>query len=190
MKKNYIIPFKERSTSIGSGHPRVNSLMVVDNVGLIVNHEKDTTPTDNDIRRHLIGISNSNKITVQAESLHDALKEFYGYAECRTGFKHKAWEIDDSEGRPVIEYSGCQYLLNDDFLKCQRYAEDTKVDNMYCVIDGLDDPPCDCPINNQKYGSGWRSQVTKIGGIFVKTFHQTVAPMKLKNNLRPIPAKK
>lgn len=184
--KNYQIPFRERTTRVGNEFPRTNTLFNVFGIGVIVNHQKGNVPTEQEVSRHLIGIDGNNSLYIQSESIHDALKEFFDYPACNIGFKHKAMEINDSESHPVIEYSGCKWLLNDGTRKCQRYAEPNEIDNMYCVLDGLDEPPCDCPINNQKQLNGWREQKEKRGGIYVKRYYQTVAPMSpIKGGIRP-----
>src|SRR3989344_3955233 len=141
MKKNYIIPYEERFTQINGGVIAKRSLMCADNVGLIVGHKADYTPTEKDVRRNLIGIK-TNTILVQADSLQEALQEFLNYPECRTGVKHKAWSLASSERNPVIEYSGCECMrLLNSGVACAKYDEPRNGGYMICILDGLDDPP-------------------------------------------------
>lgn len=187
MNKNYIITFKEASTSIGNEYPRQTSIMEIDGVGVIVRHKKGYIPTDKDLRSHLIGLQDDLTIIIKANSLEEALAEFNSYEECTTGTKFKAWELSTSS--PIVEYSGCKYMLDKGgYTSCQRFAEPNEVDSMVCVLDGLSDPPCDCPINNQKNSKGWRSEINNIGDsdILVKQFFQTVIPMQpLINGIKP-----
>lgn len=176
--KNYIIPYGERKTSIGEHYfMGKRTLMCVDNVGLVVEHNKDITPTDDDVRRHLIGWNPHHRVFVQAETLQKALEEFYGYLECRTGTKHKAWEIADSEISPVIEYAGCEHMriLKNGSTACACYDEPNEGEGWeMCVIDGRDEPPSDCPIAAQKRGNGWRKEVVQVGGVWVKRYSKFV----------------
>lgn len=184
--KNYQIPFIERTTSIGNKFPRETTLFNVNGIGVYVEHEKDNLPTQEEVSRHLIGISTPHRMDIQAESLEAALKEFFSYPACNTGFKKKALEIADSEGYPVIEYSGCKWLLNDGFRKCQRFSELNEIDNMFCILDGLDEPPCDCPILKQKQLDGFRSETINIGTVWVKKFQPNVIPMSpIRGGIRP-----
>lgn len=148
MKKNYIIPYGERFTSIGK-HPYNRSIMSVDNVGVVVAHEKDYTPTDDDLRRHLIGWSEQREQFLQAESLEDAMKEFMSYPECNTGIKHKAWEPLHSQHKPVKEYAGCPHMriTKGGSIACGYFDEPTDGGHMVCVLSGLDEPPLCCPLS-------------------------------------------
>jgi hypothetical protein len=187
MKKNYIIPYGERSTHIGE-YPFASSLMVVDCVGLVVKHDRDKKPTDDDVRRHLIGWNEQRTTLIQADSLQDALKEFYDYPECKTGTKHRAWEMVDSETKPVIEYAGCEYmrLVGSSMTACARYDEPTKGGHMVCIFDGLDEPPSDCPVDAQIEKKGWRSEVVQVGGVWVKRYTKFVKQMDGQiNAIRP-----
>ena len=123
MKKNYIIPYGERSIKIGDGVSYKKSLMCVDNLGIIVEHSKKGMPKDEEVRNHLIGWDPQNRILVQANSLQKALQEFYEYPECKIGTKHKAWEIVDSEMNPVIEYAGCKHMKIDGSTLCTAYDD-------------------------------------------------------------------
>ena len=185
MKKNYIIRYQERATQIGGNLFKYSTLMCVDNVGLVVKHDKDLKPTDDEVRRHLIGVS-EHTILVQAESLQDALLEFYNYPECKTGTKNRAWELVNGEKQPVVEYAGCEHMrLSHGGCACAKYDEPTDGGCMVCVLDGLDEPPLDCPIDAQKSSKGWRHEVKKIGGVFVKQYSQLVFPMQ-PNKLEPV----
>jgi hypothetical protein len=183
MKKNYLIHYSERGTEIGQ-HPYTTSLMVVDCVGLVVKHDRDKKPSDNDVRHHLIGLR-EREIIVQANSLQEALLEFYDYPECKTGTKHRAWELVNSERQPIVEYAGCEHLRMKSSIACAKYDEPTDNGLMFCVLDGLDDPPLDCPINLQKTRQGFRSEIKMIGGVYVKQYSQQVFPMKVKS-LEPV----
>ncbi|HWY12341.1 MAG TPA: hypothetical protein VN026_13495 [Bacteroidia bacterium] len=188
MKKNYIIPYGRRFTSIGvKGFGKI-TLMCVDNIGLEVKHKTDYTPTEDDVRRNLIGWSEHNTAFIQANSLEEALQEFINYPECKTGIKHKAWELLATKDNPVKEYSGCQYMLINDngYLSCQRYADSDEPDNMVCILDGLSEPPSDCPIDAQLEKRGYRSETIEIGGVWVKKFSKSVVEMQpIINSIKP-----
>lgn len=184
IKKNYIIRFNERSTSVGSGFPRQNTLMDINGNGLVVNHEKNNIPDEKEVLRHLIGIQEQYTI-VQGNSYQEALSEFNSFKSCNTGTLKKAWALLNDKHHPIIEYSGCKYIVDKGFLTCQRYAEPNEFDNMYCVLDGLDEPPHDCPIQNQKKSVGYRTEVVEIDGIWLKRFSQNVIPMQPLNEIKP-----
>lgn len=188
MKKNYIIPYGERSTVIGEdAFWGKRTLMCVDNVGLIVEHNKKIVPTDDDVRRHLIGWNEQHRIFIQANSLQEALQEFYDYPECKTGTKHRAWELADSKQRPVIEYAACEHMcMAGGGTACGRYDKPSKDGWELCVLDGRDEPPTDCPIDAQMAGKGWRKEVVQVGGVWVKRYSTHLLPMDPQiNNIRP-----
>lgn len=190
---NYIIPYGERSTCIGENYfMGGRTVMCVDNVGIVVEHDNGVTPTDVDVRRHLIGWNPRRRIFIQAESLNKALEEFYGYPECRTGMKHKAWELTDSEINPIIEYAGCEHMriMKNGNTACACYGEPTKNGWEICVLDGRDEPPLACPIQAQKNGDGWRPEVMRVGGIWVKRYTKFVVPVDSQiNSIKPRVAK-
>ena len=173
MKNNYIIPYSVRSTEIGDGHKSKTTLMCVDNVGIVVKHKQDYIPTDDDVRRHLIGYHDRNKILIKADSIQEAMQIFFDFPECKCGTKYKAWELVDSDKNPVIEYSGCEHLQQKEgtsFFNCQRFAEEGEWENLICVLDGQDDPHDDCIIHRQMQEIGYKSEVITVGGIAVKRF--------------------
>jgi hypothetical protein len=176
---NYIIPYGERHVRTGG---RDITLMCVDNLGLVVYHKKDAVLTDDFIRHHLIGYADQHTTFIQANSLQEALQKFYDYPECKTGTKHKAWELEDSETRPIIEYCGCQFMNTrmGGCLECNYYDPPEEGGYMVCVLDGLDEPPANCPIDAQMSGldRGWRSEVIQIGGVWVKRFSKAVSKME------------
>jgi len=186
MKKNYIIPYGERSTQIGD-YPFASSLMVVDCVGLVVKHNEDKKPTDDDVRRHLIGWDANRTTLIQAESLQEALLEFYDTPECKTGTKHRAWELADSENNPIIEYAGCESMrLVSSGCACAKFDEPKEDSHMICILDGLDEPPLDCPINAQIEKRGFRKEVIQRGGVWVRRYSPLVIPMEQQiNPVRP-----
>ena len=177
MKKNYIIPYGERSTNISDGSPTQRSLICVDNLGLFVEHNKGKKPTAKEVRGHLIGWNPQNEILVQAKSLQAALEEFYNYPECKTGTKYKAWEMVDSKHNPIIEYSGCKHMKVNGYVMCTKYDEPEYTSNMYCILDGLDDPPLGCPIDKQ-LSHHYREETIMIGGIWIRRYHRTVSSME------------
>lgn len=189
MKKNYIIPYGERKTSVGKNYfMGKRTLMCVDNIGLVVEHSNDITPTDDDVRRHLIGWNEQHRIFIQADSLQEALLEFYDYPECKTGTKHKAWKIADSESNPVIEYAGCEHMRITDggSTACAFWDEPTDEGHMMCILDGCDEPPSDCPIDAQMGKRGWRKEIVQVGGVWVKRYSKFVRQMDEQiNAIRP-----
>ena len=194
MKKNYIIPFEKRFVSMGG---YATTLMCVDNVGLIVTHRGIDPPEADEVRRNLIGTSDYHTVLIQAESLQQALQEFYNYPECKIGTKYRAWTIMDSNKRPVIEYAGCPFMFNrkSGDIECRRYDDMSEPEGqgyMICKLDGLDEPPSDCVIDHQMSGieKNWRSEVSCVGGVWVKRFSKLVKPVDpLINGVLPIKIK-
>jgi hypothetical protein len=177
--KNYIIPYQERFVKLNYISSQ-KSVLCVDNLGLVVYHNTNDDLSPENIRRYLVGVKSFNTVLVQAENLPDALSEFYSYPETTTGFKHKAWEIEDSGKRPIIEYSSCCHLKSEEELSglfCQYYAMDGEFDQMLCILDGSDDPPKECPILKNQTRD--RIEVRQIGGIWVKTFHKNCKPTSI-----------
>jgi hypothetical protein len=170
MKMNYIIPYRERFTVIKNCVSH-RSLFNVDNLGIVVYHQKDVLPTENEIRNHLVGLTHTKTILIQADSLKAALEKFYSFKELKIGFKHKAWELADSKDIPIIEYSPCfhmKFKRGSGNLYCQYYAEEGKFDHMVCIIDGLDEPPTKCPILINQTRD--REILQQIGGIWVQQY--------------------
>jgi len=177
MKKNYLIPCQKRSTKI-SAISCYTTLRIVDGVGLYVEHEKGVHPTPEQIRRNLISVQEI-RMLIQANSIQEALEEFYKEEAVRTGGKHKALTISDSKSNPVIEYTGCKHMGNKNGgINCTYYDDEyTEKDSfMFCVIDGLDDPPNMCPIHRQKEDD--RIEIKKVGGVWVKFHHKTTQECK------------
>ena len=174
--KNYIIPYGTRSTNIDLIGSK-QTLMVVDNIGIIVRHSAETIPIAELVRKHLIGTSDQYKMLVQNQTFEGALAEFFDIPECKCGGKYKAMYIVDSEQNPVIEFESCRFLQphpESGNLYCQRYADQTEsgFDNLMCVINYVDDPPEDCVMNNQKQQIGWKASVIRQGGIWLKVYNK------------------
>ena len=149
MKKNYIIPFEKRFTEIGR-YRNKTKIMVVDNIGIYVSYEKEADLTTENIRRHLIGVTDC-KILVYANDIEDALKQFFEMDGAKAGFKHKAMTLLATERNHIIEYSNCPHLLElESGIFCQRYVETGEIDKLLCILDGCDYPPEDCIIKIQK----------------------------------------
>lgn len=176
MKNNYIIPYGERFVDMANSFLGGWTLMCVDNLGLVVRHDPKIVPTDDNVRRHLVGWKTHNTTLVQAESLQDALKKFYDFEECRTGTKHRAWELVDSKDNPIIEYSGCEFMRNreDGCIACACGDEPEDDHYVMCILDGCNEPPRECPIDAQMGNNGWRSEVVQVGGVWVKRYSRFV----------------
>lgn len=173
--KNYIIPYGERFVQMGQlGFHR--HLMCVDNLGLVVIHDSKEKPTAEEVRNHLVGWQEHNTQLVQANSLEEALQKFLDYEECKTGMKHKAWEMVDKESNPVIEYPSCDHMRFTPFIACGYYDEPQENGCMNCVLSGLDEEstPDECPIANAEKK---RIEVVQIGGVWVRQFHENVKEM-------------
>lgn len=178
--KNYIIPYSLRSTMVSNGIQR--KFMVVDNVGLMVGYKTgdDHLLTPENIRKHLIGFNDQHSVIIQAEDLQSALLEFHDWEGCKTGTKYKAIEIADKKNNPVIEYSGCPHMVINGFIRCAMYDEnehDRQNTSLCCVLDGMDDPPSDCIIDEQQSLKKWRSETVQIGGVWVKKYDRNVRKM-------------
>ncbi len=188
MQKNYIIPYGERFTQIGQyGHKRV--VMSVNNIGLVVKYSEDILPTDQEVSQHLRGWVDRKRFYTQADSVQEAISIFHQRPECNIGGEHKAWVIQNSEKNPVIEYSGCKWMGNKDYFNCNRYADPGDEDSLNCVLDGNDEPPCDCPIFSQQSEMEWRSEINCVDGIWVKQYFKTVIPMApITKPIQPISA--
>ncbi len=157
--KNYIIPYGERFTMVGESGISKRTLMSVDGIGLIVKYW-GKKPTKKEVRKYLIGWNQQNEIIIQANSLLEALKKFYDFPEAKVGITDHAWEIASSESNPIREYASCSHMKVEDYIKCGIYDEPGETSNMICILDGLDEPPEDCPINNQL--EKWRSETTLV----------------------------
>lgn len=186
--KNYIIPYEERFLNIVN-NPSKYSLMVVDNVGLWVGHDKGQKPTESEVRRCLIGVS-THRWYVQAKDLQEALLKFYELPATKCGTKHRAVTIADSKHNPIIEYIGCKWLRNDEKRGCVAcaYFEEPNFKEGYtaCILDGCDEPPSKCPIDEQKQKHKWRDEVVQIGGVWVRQYTKKCAPVdEIINPIRP-----
>lgn len=184
--KNYIIPYGERFVNMGMGYKR--TLMCVDNLGLVVRHSLETMPAPEDVRNYLVGWNEQNTILIQADSLQDALLKFYDLPECKTGTKHRAWELIGTEKNPVIEYCGCKHIrfTESGAMACGIYGEPEMGGHMTCILEMNDEPPTDCPIDEQLENKGWRSEVVQIGGVWVKRYTKFVSKMEpLINGIKP-----
>lgn len=171
--KNYIIPYGERFTTIGNTCFTAQTLMCVDGIGLIVNHKSGYKPTEEDVRSHLIGYQKHTMI-IQGESLFKAVETFYNYEECKIGLKYKAWEMIDSEDRPIREYPKCKHIRIKHEPVCAAYDEPTEDGCMTCVLSGNDEPPTNCPID--KVLSNDNEIVQQNGGIWVERYYRSVTP--------------
>lgn len=159
--------------------------MSVDGIGIVVLHTHGKEPTKQEVRNHLIGWNEQKTILIQAESLEKALEEFYNYAECKTGTKHKAWEIVDSERNPVVEYAGCDQMLNKEgWMACTLYDDPGEEATMCCILDGLDDPPEECPIYMQMEEINYKEELVQISGVWVKRYVAQNWQTELKNKTK------
>lgn len=177
-------------TSVGK-YPYHRSIMEIDGIGLVVMHEKDYAPTEQDLRRHLIGWNEQHEQFIQADSLQEAVREFLSYKECTTGLKYKAWEMINSEHKPILEYSGCSSMriTKGGCVACAYYDEPTEGGHMVCVLDNLDEPPLACPINNQREHKGFREEIVQEGGIWVRRYFPMTKEMDPQINgirLKPV----
>lgn len=188
MKKNYIIPCTKRFTQIGNKSLSTITLTDIDGVGIFVEHEKDDYPSPKVIRRHLTG-QKEIKILIKANSIKDALKEFYDMDGAKIGKIKKALEISATEQNPIIEYTGCEHMGNkNNGINCEYFDDEyTEKDSfMFCILSGLDDPHDSCPIFRQQEDD--MKFVEQVEGVWLQTFKkrsiETVGA-KLRNRLSP-----
>lgn len=164
--KNYIIPYLERFTSMAN-FPFKRSILCVDGVGIVVKHSEDSDLSDSSIRRHLIGVT-EQQILIQANDIFDAISKFNEFEEAKTGEKYKAWTIKTDERNPIIEYCACPHMRVVSSIACAYYDEPTEYGYMICVLDGLDEPPRNCPIYRQMKSK--KFIIHAVDGYFVKQF--------------------
>jgi len=169
---NYIIPYSLRETIISDFPQTEQKAVCVDNVGIIVKYRPEDADKLNpeNIRKHLIGFSDQHTMIIQADNLEEALKEFYEIPETKVGTKYKAMELADKETKPIIEYSSCEHMVVNNWIRCGYYDEPKEESSMVCILGGLDQPPEVCPILKQRNSS--RVEVFTIGGIWIKRFYE------------------
>lgn len=179
MKKfNYIVPYGRRFTRVGSGWADKETLMCIDGLGICVEHKRDYTPTADEVRQHLIGTNEQHSIIIQADSDEECLKIFFSFEQCRTGTKYRAWYLVDSERKPIIQYAGCQFMRMKHTIACAAYDEPTDEGHMICILDGLDEPPSECPIFQQMEKKSFRKNVYQMGGAWFQSFTKLTVPME------------
>jgi hypothetical protein len=164
--KNYIIPYMERFIQLAI-YSYKRSIVCVDNIGMVVNHAGNPDLSDENIRRHLTGIV-QRTILIQANDIFGAISKFNEFEEAKTGEKYKAWTIETDEINPIIEYANCPHIRVNNSIACAYYDEPEEHGYMICVLDGLDDPPRNCPIS-QQIGSE-KFTIHTVDGYYVKTF--------------------
>lgn len=164
--KNYIIPYLERFIQL-AGFSYKRSIVCVDNVGIVVYHAENPDLSDENIRRHLIGVT-ERTIIIQADDIGEAIFKFNEFEESKAGMTYKAWDIKTSERNPIIEYCTCPHMRVNNSIACAYYDEPTEHGYMICVLDGLDEPPRNCPIFQQMESE--KFNIHKVDEHFVKRF--------------------
>lgn len=155
----------------------------VDFIGMSVQYsagEEDLLTPEN-LRRYLIGVNEQKQWCIQAEDLRGALDQFYSHEAAQIGYKHKAIWLADSENNPIIEYSGCEHMIDKGWFACGAYCEteeERETESMSCILDGSDSPPDICPIQKQQMEILYTSEVVQIGGIWLKRYSDKVKKMK------------
>ena len=148
------VPVKKRFTSIVDLPPLPGSrttLCAVDGIGLFVHHTSPECPSDDEIRRHLIGVERIY-LLVEADSIAEAILKFPDqYPAAMVGERAMALKIEPSETYPFEIYPPCplMHLTRLGYIVCGK-PEPDGMNGEYggCIIDGFD-PPENCPI--EKY---------------------------------------
>lgn len=165
MLKNYIVPYGFRFCDVGKNR-NTTTLMVVDDIGIAVRHDRDNIPTNKDVRSHLIGYTD-REMRIQAESIEDCLKQFYELDEAKLGKRAQAYTLEASESNPIIEYVGCKDMGED--LNCKAFDDEyTEPDSfLLCILNGCDDVHDGCPIKQQMDNP---SEVVQFGDVWVRQY--------------------
>lgn len=175
MKKNYLIPYRERFIDFENNHCYKKTLTCIDGLGIVVYHGSQPMPTDEQLRRYLIGIT-TRYTFIQAENFDKALEIFNNYPESKMGERSKAWSVETSERTPAIEYCYCEALYYERGVNCHFYS---KVNGLYCVLDNVDEPPLKCPINRQMKQEGWRKTIVEKSGQWVQVYEKIIYPTEV-----------
>ncbi len=124
------------------------TLRVVDGIGLYVYHRSETVPSDDEIRRMLIG-RERKYVYVEAASIAEALLRFpEQFPGAVTGERAFALELQPSEHWPIKIYPECSrmYETAKGYIVCgQPLPDQLNGEWGGCIIEGFE-PPANCPI--------------------------------------------
>ena len=127
------------------------TLRVVDGIGLYIHHKSLECPSDDKIRRSLIGVERIY-LLVEADSIAEAILKFPDqYPAAMVGERAMALKIQPSETWPFEIYPQCpiMHLTRLGYMVCGKPEPDgMNGENGGCILDGFD-PPYNCPI--EKY---------------------------------------
>lgn len=148
----YRIPLLERFVEVGT-RPIIGGIrkyVVVDGIGLLVEHAKGTDISQGEIRRHLIGERGTFALveaSSPAEAIHSFLSGWEGAKTGEKGPESMALRIDRKQ--PILEYPKCSLLHRSRekrYLCGPEVGRDGNGEFGICVLEGFDGPDFYCPI--------------------------------------------
>ena len=162
----YIIPLIERFTQITQVY-RKEKLIEVDGIGIYVKYNDDSDDlSESNIRRHLIGIRNTECI-LEADSPLEALKKFNEeWDGAKFGTLKKALTINTNSFYLIKEYPSCKLYHNVNGRSvCYNpdYEDDDDVTPETCRLGCIlqrSEPPFNCPIKQYK-------DISKYSSLFI-----------------------
>jgi len=147
----YRVPLLERFTILGppSAFKR-RKYVVVDGIGLMVEHDKDADISPGEIRGHLIGERETFALveaSSPAAAIHSFLENWEGAKTGEKGPESMALKINRKQ--PILEYPSCSLLhrSREKRVICgPEVGHDGNGEFGMCVLEGYDGPNFYCPI--------------------------------------------